>query len=98
MNHTFRDHVTSTKFPLTLSRSMIFHLLKIESGEQFAWRKELDAAGLTDTSVPTRGRLSARGLVYAPDSENPGIYQLTTAGQLVCSLLREAGLHEEFEA
>jgi len=77
---------------------MIFHLLKIESSEQFAFRKDLDAAGLTDTSVSTRGRLSARGLVYAPDPENPGIYQLTTAGQLVCSLIREAGLHEEFEA
>ena len=97
MNKTFRENVTSTKFALTLSKSMIFHLLWLSESQHVCGRSHLTLAGLTDTTVPTRGRLAARGLVYSPDPNFPGNYKLTRAGELVVELIKEAGLDEEFK-
>ena len=90
MNKTFKRHVTGASFHLTLSKSMIFHLMIIAK-EQADTRKDLIDAGLTDTTVPTRCRLKARGLIVSTDPDYPGIYELTRAGELMVELLKEAG-------
>lgn len=88
----FAAHVTGVAFHLTLSKSMIICLKDIanENGRADGLR----AAGLSETTVPTRKRLEERGLIYAPNINWPGRYVLTKAGLLTVELLKVAGLIE----
>lgn len=89
-NARFASYVTQVAFNLSLSRNMVFVLDAIAHG-QFATRN-MRAAGMIDTAVPSMRRLQERGLVYATDPEWPGRCQLTEAGRHVHALLCIAGL------
>ena len=91
----FASAVTSMAFTLSLSRGMIFRMVAIKNGQHMAdlWRM----AGVPDNAVPSGWALQKRGLVWSPDADNPGIYKLTEAGELVYSLLEIAGLVQASE-
>lgn len=97
MNSKFADHVTSVAFHLTMSKSMIVMLVSVANKRHATGVQSLRLVGLRDTSVDTGRRLEDRGLVYAPNPEWPGRYELTRAGEIVVELLREAGLVQSIE-
>lgn len=97
MNSKFSDHVTRVAFHLTLSRSMITVLVSVANKRHATGKQSLRLVGLSDTSVSTAQRLEERGLLYAPEAQWPGRYELTRAGELVLDLLREAGLVQSVE-
>lgn len=87
----FRDHVQSVAFHLTLSRKMI---------DALVWVKETDwsdhSRHFGSLQVGTFDSLKRRGLVYHDWREGwpkgHKVWGLTPAGELVFSLLVEAGL------
>lgn len=90
MNRKFAEHVTQVAFNLTLSRAMIVRLTQVALGDrEYRLFRHL---GLTGVEVPVGHRLRERGLIVAPDHNEPGEYKLTEAGRLVFALLQEAGL------
>jgi hypothetical protein len=97
MNSRFADHVTSVAFHLTMSKSMIVVLVSVANKRHATGKQSLRLVGLSDTSVSTARRLEERGILYAPNPEWPGRYELTRAGELVVELLREAGLVQSVE-
>lgn len=96
-NALFGAHVQSVAFHLTLSRQMIDTL---EIIRDLDWSKPMgggqDAISRISRWVPAARSLERRGLIFHDWREgwpkNHAIYQLTTAGQLVCALCVEAGL------
>lgn len=86
----FSAHVTQVAFNLSLSRNMVFVLAAIERGGLSS--ADMRGHGMYDTAVPSMRRLRERGLVWSPDTELPGLCELTEAGRHVLALLRIAGL------
>lgn len=108
-NEALRSHVTSIGFALTLSKNMIDTLVALDHfkgdfGAFVAWEY---AGGKTRQKqfshyVTTFRSLESRGLVRAVHKYKDGYrdieksrHQLTRAGKLVISLLKEAGLYQD---
>lgn len=94
----FREHVQSVAFHLTLSRSMIDQLAVLRDYD-WSTREEgpiPNAMARMSRWVPGARALERRGLIFHdwwPGwPKGHAIYQLTTAGELVCALCVEAGL------
>lgn len=86
MNETFREHVTGAAFAIQLSRRQCWELLSIAEG-----------APSYRFNMTTLHALCDRGLVsWGPQGDKPHTFKgLTRAGELMVSLLREAGLTAE---
>lgn len=98
-NKRFGDYVTSMAFNLSLSKAMILVLGQIATNTHCTGRRDIYVAfGGHDTYVTSGRCLKDRGLIYSPDKEHPGLYELTEAGALVVELLRVAGLIQKIEA
>lgn len=84
MNGTFAEYATGVAFAIQLSKNQCNSLLRVEANH-------LDLC----VTVSTLQALDARGLVFwhrdSKGSAN-GFGGLTTAGQLMVALLKEAGL------
>jgi len=96
MNHQFRQAVTAIAFNLTLSKQMIISLVSIAHGD----RMRMDVfrhLGMVDCSCVSAKALEHRGLIVAPDTEFPGLYELTKAGELTLELLKEADLVRDIQ-
>jgi len=95
-NRLFAAHVTSTAFHLSLSRSMIGVLVDIANSQDARVKSYsvMRALGLRDTWVGSARCLVDRGLIFSPDPEWPGRFNLTEAGEHVIALLQIAGLAE----
>lgn len=96
-NATFRAHVQSIAFHLTLSRQMIDTLQIIRDMDwTVTMGSERDAISRMSRWIPATKALERRGLLFHDWREGwpkgHPIYQLTTAGELVCALCVEAGL------
>ncbi len=85
-NQKFTDHVTGVAFSLTLSKRQIDVLLAIDM-HGFDFRELCNYSHC----VPTMRSLEDRGLIT-----REGGWKTTKAGNLSCSLLREAGIESSF--
>lgn len=89
----FRAHVQSVAFHLTLSRQMIDALQIVRDTDQ--WVNSGALSGFARW-VPAARAIERRGLIFHDWRKgwpkDHRIYQLTTAGELVCELCVEAGL------
>jgi len=95
----FIGYVQSVAFNLTLSRNMVDALWAVrEFGTAYNGNNASIPAIVRSRSVPLMKALERRGLVwhdYLPPKEAPSdhaYHKLTSAGELVCDLLVEAGL------
>ena len=88
----FAAYSTGIAFNITLSKQMIMLLWFIGDGK-CDYNLYQVHRGLRDGIASGRSLLH-RGLVWSPDPEWPGRYEITEAGQHVLSLLRLAGLLE----
>lgn len=111
MNKVFAEATTNTAFSLTLSKKQVNCLLLLElipldvlRGRLFhegepASREEFLLSLLISYVGNTFSSLTRRGLVYYGGSkESPEFCGLSTAGQITCKLLAEAGLSFESTA
>jgi len=87
VNKIFSEYSTSTAFLIQLSKRQVWGLLALQTGgKRDLWLESGQFIALGRT-------LAARGLVEHKD-EKP-YWRLTKAGELMCLLLREAGLDEK---
>jgi len=100
-NAALRDHVTSIAFNLTLSKRQLNLLVAMHhfKGYPSPGFRKFSEGNWRYTYFPhfisTRRALADRGLVRNEEGdEPPGIY-MTKAGELVCELLKEAGIYAE---
>lgn len=102
-NAKFASHVTQVAFNLNLSRNMVWILDQIcradyqvpaDDPNYYSDWPTLDMRkhGMRDTAVGGMRSLVARGLIYAPNHDFPGICVPTEAGRHVHALLALAGL------
>ena len=89
VNRKFAEHVTGISLSLVLTKPMVVMLNDVANG---CSHQSFKINGLTGIEVPTGRRLLERGLVFAPDPDFPGRYELTEAGQHVHALLQIAGI------
>lgn len=87
-NDMLRSHVTGIAFNLTLGKTHIAALVRLEEIGA-GTRKDLRLGNFI-TGV---NGLLTRGLVI---HVNQSVWQITPAGRLVLELLREAGIHQEY--
>lgn len=100
MNHSFREHVTSAAFCLTLSKSMIRRVLMMDYHPAFYFDG-------TPHNLKTLHSLVERGLIYRDEREVhvPGqgtflqapLYRFTEEGELIVKLLKCAGFTLEHD-
>lgn len=101
MNDIFKEHVTSSAFSLTLSKSMIRRLLMMDYHPAFYFDGQ-------PHNLKTLDSLRERGLVYRDEKEFhvPGkgtflqspLWRFTEEGELVVKLLKAAGFTLEHDA
>lgn len=97
INHKFAAHVTGIAFSLQLSRAQIIKLIEVAGRKDAPYVNLFRLHRAHDTSVVSGRVLEEKGLVFAPDPEFPGLYDLTEPGKLVFELLKMAGLVEQVE-
>jgi len=100
MNQSFRDHVTSAAFCLTLSKSMIRRLLMMDYHPAFYFDG-------SPHNLKTLQSLVERGLIFRDEREYhvPGkgtflqspLYCFTEEGELIVKLLKCAGFTLEHD-
>lgn len=86
LNKIFAEYATNTAFLIQLSKRQAWGLLALQSSEPDLWLH-------SGQFFPLGRGLEARGLVQR-FTERP-YCRLTKAGELMCALLREAGLTEK---
>lgn len=86
LNKIFAEYSTNTAFLIQLSKRQVWGLLALQNSQADLW--------LHSGQFISLGRgLEARGLVQR--CEKQPYHRLTKAGELMCALLREAGLNEK---
>ena len=103
-NEVLRAHVTSTAFDLTLRKTHVAALVML--AEALATRKFVDSRHpMLRTWISAMDGLRNRGLIThsvaydAKGKTKRGLhhhYTITKAGRLVISLLKEAGIYQEY--
>lgn len=106
-NKVFSEYVTSTAFNLSLSKNMVAFLAlvacednpcddekKARLGRNEAARKQYASRAGRYDPIGAGRALLARGLIWSPYENWPGVYCLTDAGRLVVQLLVVAGMIE----
>lgn len=97
INQKFANHVTGIAFSLQLSKAQIIKLIEVAGRNDAPFTNLFRLNRAHDTSVVSGRVLEDKGLVFAPDPEFPGLYDLTEPGKLVFDLLKMAGLVEQVE-
>ena len=98
INPLFAQHVTSIAFNLNLTKGMVIVMADIATYiRPHSRRDSFRALGMPSNFISGLRGLLERGLVFAPDPENPGICEFTEAGQHVFALLQMAGLIQRIE-
>lgn len=92
MNKTFAEYATSVAFSLSLTKTQCHVLLRIRRSQgvdQYCFHphqaRQLRQKGLV-AALTEKDRKKAGSMKFGP------IYRLTKAGELLCSMLDEAGI------